>query len=41
MIERRLGTDWSEIEMVTQGALCDGKPVCAMVVAVYKSEGWE
>jgi hypothetical protein len=28
----------NETEIV--GATCDGRPVCALVIAVYASEGW-
>lgn len=33
--------DWTEIDMVTEGIVCGGKPVCALVAAVYSSEGWK
>ncbi len=41
MMERRPDGDWTEIEMVIQGAVCGEKPVCAMVVAAYQSVAWE
>lgn len=32
--------DFGEIHMELNGAMCEDEPVCAMVVAVYKSESW-
>lgn len=40
MMERRSETKWSKINMVVNGVTCVDKPVCAMVVAAYQSEGW-
>lgn len=34
------GIDFGEINMVVNGATCQGEPVCSMVVAVYQSEPW-
>lgn len=33
--------DFGEINMVVSGTVCKHLPVCAMVVAVYESEGWK
>jgi arginine decarboxylase len=33
--------DFGEIQMVVSGATCTHLPVCSMVVAVYKSSGWD
>lgn len=41
MMARRDHIKWSDIQMVVEGAMCGDHPVCAMVVAVYKSEGWD
>jgi arginine decarboxylase len=30
-----------QINMITNGIKCENKPVCAIVVASYKGEGWE
>lgn len=30
-----------EIHTKVEGIICEGDPVCSIVVAVYKSEGWE
>jgi arginine decarboxylase len=35
------GIDFGEIHMVVNGGTCDGTPLCAMVVAVYESAGWQ
>lgn len=32
---------YGEIRSEVTGILCEGKPVCALVTAVYSSEGWE
>jgi len=40
MMARRSHVEWSDIQMVVEGAMCGSHPVCAMVVAVYQSEGW-
>lgn len=40
MMARRPEVAWSEIDMEVSGVVCIDKPVCAMVVAAYKSEGW-
>jgi hypothetical protein len=31
---------YGQIEREIVGAMCQGHPVCALVVAVYKTEGW-
>lgn len=41
MKQSRPDVDWGEISMVMEGIQCGDKPVCAMVAAVYKSEGWD
>jgi len=30
-----------DIYWETEGTKCEGNPVCSIVAAVYKSEGWE
>ncbi len=40
MVQYRPET-YGEIQSVTTGITCTGKPVCALVAAVYKAEGWE
>ncbi len=35
------GEGYGEIEIQTANIKCQGKPVCAIVCAVYKSEGWK
>lgn len=37
---RTRGVDFGEIHMELNGAMCEEEPVCAMVVAVYKTEPW-
>jgi len=32
---------YGEIQSEVIGTSCEGKPVCALVAAVYQSEGWE
>jgi arginine decarboxylase len=34
------GHIYGPIQYEVAGAMCQGKPVCALVVAVYRSEGW-
>lgn len=34
------GMDLGEIHMKVDGILCEQDPVCALVIAVYKSESW-
>jgi arginine decarboxylase len=34
------GIDFGEIHMKVDGILCENDPVCAVVIAVYKSESW-
>lgn len=41
MMQKRPETEWGKIQMVMEGIQCGDKPVCAMVAAVYKSEGWD
>ena len=38
---RSRGRDYTPIQSKVVGILCENEPVCAMVVAVYKSEGWQ
>lgn len=40
MVARRNDTKWSDIQMVVEGIVCGDKPVCALVCAIYQSEGW-
>jgi arginine decarboxylase len=35
------GRQYGDIQSQLMGITCYGKPVCALVIAVYKSEGWE
>jgi arginine decarboxylase len=35
------GVDFGPISMKVVGTTCTDKPVCAMVMAVYKSSGWD
>jgi arginine decarboxylase len=35
------GIDFGDIHMVVNGGVCDGTPLCAMVVAVYESAAWQ
>jgi arginine decarboxylase len=39
MVERRPGS-WSEPHMVISGIRCEGRPVCALVVAAYETAEW-
>ena len=32
--------EYGPVERAVAGIVCTGKPVCALVAAVYKSEGW-
>jgi len=32
--------DWGPIELAIAGATCAGRPVCALVTAIYQTEGW-
>lgn len=41
MMKSRPNNDWSKIHMEIEGIICGNKPVCALVAAVYKSEGWD
>lgn len=41
MMSRRPNVQWSDITMEVIGAMCGDHPVCAMVVAAYKSDGWD
>lgn len=34
------GIDFGEIQMQVNTAVCEGEPVCAMVVAMYQHEAW-
>ena len=34
------GIDFGEVRMKVDGVLCEKDPVCAVVIAVYKSEPW-
>ena len=35
------GVDFGPISMQVAGGVCDGTPICAMVVAVYQASDWE
>jgi arginine decarboxylase len=35
------GIDFGEINMAVKGAICDGTPICAMVVAAYQASDWD
>jgi len=39
MMESR-GRTYGPIDCEIAGVRCEGEPVCALVIAVYKSEGW-
>lgn len=39
MIERRPAS-WGEPHLLTHGVRCQDRPVCAVVVAAYRSEPW-
>lgn len=41
MIQSRPEIEWVAPEMVIEGTQCGQRPICAMVVAVYKSENWQ
>ena len=34
------GIDFGQIHMKISGVMCENEPVCALVMAVYQSEGW-
>ena len=34
------GGQWNPIQLAIAGATCTGRPLCALVVAAYQSEGW-
>ncbi len=40
MMKNRPGHEWSEISMKIEGIICGDEPVCALVAAVFQSEGW-
>ena len=33
--------DYGKNEAEVTGIVCEGDPVCALVIAIYASEGWE
>lgn len=35
------GADFGEVQMKITGTICQGQPVCALVVAVYESNRWQ
>jgi arginine decarboxylase len=35
------GIDFGEINMKVSGVVCESEPVCALVLAVYESDGWK
>jgi arginine decarboxylase len=35
------GREYGPIQCEISGMRCDGQPVCALVIAVYKSQGWD
>jgi arginine decarboxylase len=35
------GVDFGEIKMSVVGTRCEDDPVCALVLAVYESQGWK
>ena len=39
-ITARRGGDWDEVQLETANVQCHGDPVCAVVAAAYRSEGW-
>lgn len=41
LLKNRNNTDNPEIKMCVVGAKCQDQPVCALVVAAYKTEGWK
>ncbi len=41
MMKNRPGVDWGQIHMSVEGIICGNEPVCALVAAVYQSEGWD
>ena len=40
MVNAREG-DWGSVETAITGGTCKGRPVCALVAATYRSEGWD
>jgi arginine decarboxylase len=40
MTDARKG-NWGDVETLVTGATCNGRPVCALVVASYQAEGWD
>lgn len=40
LVEGRKDVNFGEINVLLSGATCNGEPVCALAVAVYKSSGW-
>jgi pyruvoyl-dependent arginine decarboxylase (PvlArgDC) len=40
MTRARCGDDWGSIELAVTGTTCAGRPVCALVTAIYQTEGW-
>jgi arginine decarboxylase len=35
------GRDYGPMQWEISGACCHGQPVCALVIAVYESQGWD
>jgi arginine decarboxylase len=40
MMQRR-GRDYGPMQWEIAGACCHGQPTCALVIAIYKSQGWD
>jgi arginine decarboxylase len=41
LVEGRPETTFGPVQKVVHGTVCDGTPTCALVVAVFKAEGWD
>ena len=40
MTSSRKGDNWGDIKMVTNGVVCNKKPVSVMVAAIYQLQNW-
>jgi arginine decarboxylase len=41
LVANRGGVDLPQSDLVVSGAVCDGTPVCALVVAVFEAASWQ
>ncbi|MBI2798565.1 pyruvoyl-dependent arginine decarboxylase [Candidatus Saccharibacteria bacterium] len=41
MMKRRPDHSWHPIKLSVSGTICEHKPVCSLVIAVYQSRSWD